>query len=110
MKFLKYITPFIWFFPVCLFLSIKTWLGDFYEYNLPPGRAVLFISIGFTMLIVDVFAKYLIGKSKVGVVWLIELILLGVLAAMIVPKVMTLNEQASTWLYPVSRLLLNCCI
>ena len=86
MKILKSITPFIWLFPVCIYLAFKTSAGSYIDYGLAPQRSVLFVSIGFTMLIVDVFAKYLIGKEKIGYVWLIELIILGILAAMIYPK------------------------
>jgi hypothetical protein len=87
MAFLKYITPFIWLFPVCIYLAFKTWSGAFIPYNLVPGRAVLFVSIGFTMIIADLFTKYLVGKQKLGYVWLIEAILLGILAVMLVPKI-----------------------
>ena len=86
MKILKYITPFIWLFPVCIYLAFKTSGGSFTVYGLAPQRSVLFVSIGFTMLIVDVFAKYLIGKEKPGYVWLIELIILGILIAIVYPK------------------------
>jgi hypothetical protein len=86
MKILKFITPFIWLFPLCIFLAFKTSGGSYAVYGLAPQRAVLFVSIGFTMIIVDLFAKYLIGKEKLGYVWLIELIILGILIAMIYPR------------------------
>lgn len=86
MKILKFLTPFILLFPASIYLAIRTWLGDFSEHNLPPGRSPLFISIAFTMLIADLFLKYLVGKGRVGVVWIIELILVAILAIMIVPK------------------------
>ena len=86
MKILKYITPFIWLFPFCIYLAFKTSGGSYIVYGLAPQRSVLFVSIGFTMLIVDMFAKYLIGKEKLGYVWLIELIILGILAFIIYPK------------------------
>jgi hypothetical protein len=86
MKILKFFTPFIWLFPVCLYLAFKTSGGSYIVYGLAPQRAILFVSIGFTMIIVDLFAKYLIGKDKPGYVWLVEVIILGILAAMIYPK------------------------
>ncbi len=86
MKILKYITPFIWLFPFCIYLAFKTSGGSYIAYGLAPQRSVLFVSIGFTMLIVDLFAKYLIGKQKLGFVWLVELIILGILIAMIYPQ------------------------
>ena len=86
MKILKLITPFIWLFPICIYLAFKTSGGSYIAYGLVPQRSVLFVSIGFTMLIVDLFAKYLIGKEKLGYVWLIELVILGILALMIYPK------------------------
>lgn len=87
MNLLKYITPFILLFPVCIYLAFKTWSGAFVQYNLGPGRSVLFVSIGFTMIIADLFAKYLIGKQKLGYVWLLEVVLLGILAVMLIPKI-----------------------
>lgn len=86
MKILKLITPFIWLFPICIYLAFKTSAGTYIAYGLAPQRAMLFVSIAFTMLIVDLFAKYLIGKDKIIYVWIIELIILGILALMIYPK------------------------
>ena len=92
MKLLKYFTPFILLFPVCIYLAFKTWAGGFYPY-LSPGRAVLFVSIGFTMVIADLFAKYLIGKEKLLYVWILEAVLLGILAVMIIPKINEITAQ-----------------
>ncbi len=86
MKILKSITPFIWLFPFCIYLAFKTADGSYVTYGIAPQRSVLFVSIGFTMLVVDIFTKYLIGKEKIGYVWLVELIVLGILIAIIYPN------------------------
>jgi hypothetical protein len=86
MNTLRYVTPFLLLFPVCIYLAFKTWSGGFVPY-LSPGRAVLFVSIGFTMLIADLFTKYLMGKQKWAWVWVLEAIVLGILALILVPKI-----------------------
>ena len=86
MKLLKFITPFIFTFPGWMVLAFMTWLGKFTGYNLAPQKAVLFVAMGFTMLILDLFLKYLIGKGKIGYVWVIEIALFITLAIMILPR------------------------
>ena len=87
MKILKLITPFLWAFPVCLVLAVKTWMGDFVEVRLMPNRSALFIAMGFTMVIIDLFLKYLIGRDKIHYVWVIESALIIALCLMIIPKI-----------------------
>lgn len=86
MKLLKFITPFIFAFPGWMTLAALTWLGKFETYNLIPMRGILFIAIGFTMLIIDLFLKYFIGKNHVYYVWIIEIIVFIILAIMIIPR------------------------
>lgn len=86
MKLLKFLTPFILAFPGWMVLAALTWLGKFENYNLVPMRGTLFIAIGFTMIIVDLFLKYFIGKNRIYYVWIIEVIVFIILASMIIPK------------------------
>ena len=87
MKILKLITPFLWAFPVCIVLAVKTWMGDFTEVSLTPNRSALFIAMGFTMVIIDLFLKYLLGKDKLLHVWIAEAVIITALCLMIIPKI-----------------------
>jgi len=87
MKTIKFLTPFILAFPVCIFFAIKTWLGHFTGISLYPNRSPLFIAMAFTMIIIDLFLKYLVGKDKVYYVWIIEAVVLIALCIMIIPKI-----------------------
>jgi len=78
--------------PICIVLAFKTWLGHFSNFNLGPSRSVLFVAIGFTMVIIDFFMKYLVGKDKIQYVWLIETIMVGALCVMIVPKILEMSH------------------
>ncbi len=57
---------------------------------MPMGfeKVSVFVVIFFLVLlfVIDITLKYLIGKEKIGWVWLIELIIAIILALMIVPK------------------------
>jgi len=87
MKIIKFITPFLLAFPVCMILAVKTWMGAFVEVNLLPNKAALFIAMGFTMVIIDLFLKYLVGKDKIHYAWVIETVLVITLCVMIIPKI-----------------------
>lgn len=86
MRLLKFITPFIWMFPVCLVLAFMTWAGKFIDISLRPQQAILFVALAFTMLIIDIFMKYLLGKEKILAVWLLELTAIIILLVIIIPK------------------------
>jgi hypothetical protein len=62
------------------------WFGKLESYNLVPSQGMLFIAIAFTMVIMDLFTKYLMGKNKVLYVWIIEIIILAILCMMIIPR------------------------
>ncbi len=87
MKVLKFFTPFIFVFPVWMVLAAMAWLGKFEDYNLAPAQGILFIALGFTMVIVDLFIKYFIGKNKVQYVWFIEVVMIIILCIMIIPRI-----------------------
>lgn len=86
MKLLKFVTPFLLFFPLWMILAGMAWFGKFKEYNILPQQGILLIAIGFTMVIIDLFIKYFIGKNKVQYVWLIEIMVIVVLCIMIIPQ------------------------
>ncbi len=87
MKILKFITPFLLAFPVCMVLAVKTWKGDYVAVNLLPNKSALFIAMAFTMVIIDLFLKYLIGKDKIHYAWVVESVLVIALCIMIIPKI-----------------------
>ncbi|MCY7292007.1 MAG: hypothetical protein LH615_07475 [Ferruginibacter sp.] len=87
MKILKFITPFFLAFPVCIVLAVKTWMGDFTAVSLTPNKSALFIAMGFTMVIIDLFLKYLIGKDKIHYAWVIETAIIIILCIMIIPRI-----------------------
>lgn len=83
---MKFFTPFLLVLPAWMILAAMAWLGKFEDYNILPQQGILFIAIGFTMVIIDLFMKYFIGKDKIHYVWVIETIILGILCLMIIPK------------------------
>ncbi|MEO7310107.1 MAG: hypothetical protein ABIX01_06905 [Chitinophagaceae bacterium] len=93
MKILKLLTPFIWAFPVCIVLAVKTWQGHFAEINLTPNRSSLFIAFAFTMVIIDLFLKYLVSKDKIHYVWIIESVIIAILCIMILPKLFAVQAM-----------------
>jgi drug/metabolite transporter (DMT)-like permease len=82
---LKYLTPFLWLILGLTIYYIYLQTGGL----MPLGfeNVSIFIVISFLVLlfIIDLTLKYVLGKEKIGWVWLIELVVAGILAAMIVP-------------------------
>lgn len=83
---MKFLTPFLLVFPAWMVLAAMAWLNKFENYNILPQQGILFIAIGFTMVIIDLFIKYFIGKSRVLYVWIIEMVIIIALCMMIIPQ------------------------